>query len=52
MKGGYCEDNNFSGNDLSKIYTFTYWQYIDIFVYFSHGFLMIPISFFYFLIIS
>lgn len=42
MKGGYSEDSVFCGNDLSPIYSFTYWQYINKFVYFSHGFVILP----------
>lgn len=43
MKGGYIEDDIFMGNDLPSIYDFNYWEYVDIFIYFSHNFITIPV---------
>ena len=46
MKNNYLEDKYFQGTteeDLSKVgYTFTNWNLIDYFIYFSHHFITIP----------
>ncbi|KAG2460642.1 ENASE acetylglucosaminidase, partial [Polypterus senegalus] len=34
--GGYVEDRFIQGAEAETVYTFYHWQYIDIFVYFSH----------------
>ena len=43
MAGGYHEDRFSLGSKTkSHIYNFYYWQYIDIFIYFSHHRVTIP----------
>ena len=51
MQGGYKEDcinqgllikSDFIKNYIPKYYNFTSWNYIDIFVYFSHFRISIP----------
>jgi endo-beta-N-acetylglucosaminidase D len=42
MKGGYQEDRFLQGSDKLNVYNFRYWQYIDIFIYFSHTRVTIP----------
>ena len=36
MNGGYLSDKHIQGSDSFLVYNFTYWQYVDIFIYFSH----------------
>jgi mannosyl-glycoprotein endo-beta-N-acetylglucosaminidase len=44
MAGGYLENQDLypAGVSTDKLYTFTEWQYIDTFVYFSHRFVSYP----------
>jgi len=43
MAGGYHEDRHSQGSlSKSHVYNFYYWQYIDIFIYFSHHRVTIP----------
>ncbi|XP_052051577.1 cytosolic endo-beta-N-acetylglucosaminidase isoform X2 [Apodemus sylvaticus] len=42
MMGGYLEDRFIQGSEVPNPYSFYHWQYIDIFVYFSHHTVTIP----------
>ncbi|KAF0971793.1 hypothetical protein FDP41_010016 [Naegleria fowleri] len=42
MKGGYLEDKYIQGGRSFLSYNFNYWQYVDIFIYFSHFRISIP----------
>ncbi|KAH0517904.1 Cytosolic endo-beta-N-acetylglucosaminidase [Microtus ochrogaster] len=42
MMGGYLEDRFIQGSKVQNPYSFYHWQYIDIFVYFSHHTVTIP----------
>ncbi|XP_032655007.1 cytosolic endo-beta-N-acetylglucosaminidase isoform X2 [Chelonoidis abingdonii] len=42
MKNGYLEDRFIQGSASRDPYVFYHWQYIDIFVYFSHHLVTIP----------
>ncbi|KAM4033819.1 cytosolic endo-beta-N-acetylglucosaminidase isoform 1-T1 [Anomaloglossus baeobatrachus] len=42
MMGGYLEDRFIQGTDSKDPYVFYHWQYIDIFVYFSHQMFTLP----------
>ncbi|XP_072167910.1 cytosolic endo-beta-N-acetylglucosaminidase-like [Diadema setosum] len=42
MKGGYIDDRFVQGVPISTAYRFYHWQYVDIFIYFSHHFITIP----------
>ncbi|ESO93332.1 hypothetical protein LOTGIDRAFT_119666 [Lottia gigantea] len=42
MKGGYLDDRFVQGSSSSDAYRFYHWQYIDIFIYFSHNLVTIP----------
>jgi endo-beta-N-acetylglucosaminidase D len=42
MRGGYQEDRFSQGSNQLYCYNFRYWQYIDIFIYFSHHCVTIP----------
>ncbi|XP_071968462.1 cytosolic endo-beta-N-acetylglucosaminidase isoform X2 [Engystomops pustulosus] len=42
LMGGYLEDRFIQGSDSKDPYVFYHWQYIDIFVYFSHRMFTIP----------
>ncbi|XP_031558651.1 cytosolic endo-beta-N-acetylglucosaminidase-like [Actinia tenebrosa] len=42
MRGGYIEDRFVQGYPSCDCYRIYHWQYIDIFVYFSHHFITIP----------
>uniref|UniRef100_A0A8C8VM83 Cytosolic endo-beta-N-acetylglucosaminidase n=1 Tax=Pelusios castaneus TaxID=367368 RepID=A0A8C8VM83_9SAUR len=42
MKNGYLEDRFIQGSAARAPYVFYHWQYIDIFVYFSHHTVTIP----------
>nr|XP_004655302.2 cytosolic endo-beta-N-acetylglucosaminidase isoform X1 [Jaculus jaculus] len=42
MMGGYLEDRFVQGSAAQQPYSFYHWQYIDIFVYFSHHTVTIP----------
>ncbi|CAJ0961666.1 unnamed protein product [Ranitomeya imitator] len=42
MMGGYLEDRFIQGADSKDPYVFYHWQYIDIFVYFSHRMFTLP----------
>ncbi|EDV19172.1 uncharacterized protein TRIADDRAFT_4447, partial [Trichoplax adhaerens] len=44
MKNGYHEDRFAQGCGDNDAFTFYHWQYIDIFIYFSHHLLSIPPS--------
>ncbi|KAF9580926.1 hypothetical protein BGW38_002237, partial [Lunasporangiospora selenospora] len=38
----YAEDALPQGNDYERIYSVQYWNYVDIFIYFSHNLITIP----------
>uniref|UniRef100_A0A6B2KYC7 FBA domain-containing protein n=1 Tax=Arcella intermedia TaxID=1963864 RepID=A0A6B2KYC7_9EUKA len=42
MAGNYLEDRLIHGGTSSYVYNFKYWQFIDIFIYFSHDRITIP----------
>ncbi|XP_028413134.1 cytosolic endo-beta-N-acetylglucosaminidase-like [Dendronephthya gigantea] len=42
MKGGYVQDRFVQGYPSTESYRIYHWQYIDIFIYFSHNFITIP----------
>ncbi|XP_008046496.1 cytosolic endo-beta-N-acetylglucosaminidase [Carlito syrichta] len=42
MMGGYLDDKFIQGSVVQNPYSFYHWQYIDIFVYFSHHTVTIP----------
>ncbi|XP_044153740.1 cytosolic endo-beta-N-acetylglucosaminidase isoform X1 [Bufo gargarizans] len=42
MMGGYLDDRFIQGTDAKEPYVFYHWQYIDIFVYFSHRMFTLP----------
>nr|XP_006635444.2 PREDICTED: cytosolic endo-beta-N-acetylglucosaminidase isoform X1 [Lepisosteus oculatus] len=42
MMGGYLEDRFIQGAEAETVYAFYHWEYIDIFVYFSHYPVTIP----------
>jgi mannosyl-glycoprotein endo-beta-N-acetylglucosaminidase len=42
MKNNYLDDKYYQGSNESKSFEFYHWQYIDIFIYFSHHFVTIP----------
>ncbi|XP_064423526.1 cytosolic endo-beta-N-acetylglucosaminidase isoform X2 [Latimeria chalumnae] len=42
MMGGYLEDRFIQGAVVEHPYAFYHWQYIDIFIYFSHRMVTIP----------
>ncbi|XP_069511317.1 cytosolic endo-beta-N-acetylglucosaminidase [Ambystoma mexicanum] len=42
LMGGYLEDRFIQGSDTRQPYAFYHWQYIDIFVYFSHRMFTVP----------
>ncbi|XP_074967281.1 cytosolic endo-beta-N-acetylglucosaminidase [Phalacrocorax aristotelis] len=42
MRGGYLEDRFIQGSATRNPYVFYHWQYIDIFIYFSHHTITIP----------
>ncbi|XP_012968918.2 cytosolic endo-beta-N-acetylglucosaminidase isoform X2 [Mesocricetus auratus] len=42
MMGGYLEDRFIQGSEVQNPYSFYHWQYIDIFVYFSHHTVTVP----------
>jgi mannosyl-glycoprotein endo-beta-N-acetylglucosaminidase len=42
MKNNYLEDKYYQGSNESKSFEFYHWQYIDMFIYFSHHFVTIP----------
>ncbi|KAM9296015.1 cytosolic endo-beta-N-acetylglucosaminidase [Gastrophryne carolinensis] len=42
MMGGYLEDRFIQGSDSTEPYVFYHWQYIDVFVYFSHRMFTVP----------
>ncbi|KFO35674.1 Cytosolic endo-beta-N-acetylglucosaminidase, partial [Fukomys damarensis] len=42
MMGGYLEDKFIQGSAAQSPYSFYHWQYIDVFVYFSHHMVTIP----------
>ncbi|KAF6093556.1 endo-beta-N-acetylglucosaminidase [Phyllostomus discolor] len=42
MMGGYLDDKFVQGSAAPSAYVFYHWQYIDIFVYFSHHMVTVP----------
>ncbi|XP_030064480.1 cytosolic endo-beta-N-acetylglucosaminidase [Microcaecilia unicolor] len=42
LMGGYLQDRFIQGSDAQDFFTFYHWQYIDIFVYFSHHMFTLP----------
>jgi len=42
MQGGYAEDNWIQGSVRSLVYSVRFWQFVDVFVYFSHHRVTIP----------
>lgn len=42
MKNNYLDDKYFQGANESQAFEFFHWQYIDMFIYFSHHFVTIP----------
>ncbi|XP_029455015.1 cytosolic endo-beta-N-acetylglucosaminidase isoform X2 [Rhinatrema bivittatum] len=42
LMGGYLQDRFIQGSDTQDSYIFYHWQYIDIFVYFSHHMFTLP----------